>query len=481
MTAHQRGLVFGGLVPHPPIIIPEVGGGDIGRAARTVEGMRRFAAELVRAAPQTVIIVGPHGPVMSRAFAAVGGATLEGDFADFGAPQVRLRWQGDVGLLRDIKLAAGEAGLEVAEVGGAGGSAKWQGVLDYATLVPLYYLHAAGYSGRVVPLSMAVLDYRTCYRFGQSIAAAAARSGRLVALVASGDLSHRLKPGAPAGFDEKAGVFDRTVVDALAAGDASKLLDMDRELIRRAGECGLRPLLIMLGGVVEAGLQPQVLSYEGPFGVGYAVVAFRRPDGSGGADGAAGARGEGLPDASDGTAGVASAGAKAHPLVELARSAIDAYVREGRVVEPPAGVAPEASLPERAGAFVSLRKRGELRGCIGTIAPTRPTLGEEVIHNAIAAAADDPRFDPVDAAELAALEISVDVLGPAEPVSGFLDLDPKRYGVIVEKETRRGLLLPDLEGVDTPAQQVAIACRKAGLTLREPGIRMYRFEVVRYR
>jgi MEMO1 family protein len=471
---HRLGLVFGGLVPHPPIIVPEIGGGDIGRAARTVEGMRRFASELVSAAPSTVIVVGPHGPVLSRAFAAIGGAALEGDFADFGAPQLRMNWQGDQSLIREIKIVAGEAGIEVAEVGGSTGGGRRQGELDYATLVPLYYLRAAGYEGRVVALSMALVDYRTCYRFGQAIANAAKRSGRPIALLASGDLSHRLKPGAPAGFDEKAAVFDRTVVDALSVGDAGKLIDMDRELIRRAGECGLRPLLIMLGGVNEAGLEPQVLSYEGPFGVGYAVVAFRQRS-----EGVAGKPGTGAGSGAGALAGTIPPG-EAHPLVQLARAAIEAYVAEGRVLEPAEGPALGGDLPKEAGVFVSLKKGGELRGCIGTIEPVHPTLSHEVISNAIAAAAGDPRFEVVGADELAALEISVDVLGPAEPVTGFMDLDPKRYGVIVEKGKARGLLLPDLEGVDTAAKQVDIACRKAGLSLREPGIRMYRFEVVRY-
>jgi AmmeMemoRadiSam system protein A len=169
--------------------------------------------------------------------------------------------------------------------------------------------------------------------------------------------------------------------------------------------------------------------------------------------------------------------------VRLARSTIKDYLGTGRVPDPPAAdtlALAGDDLPERAGVFVSLKKMGELRGCIGTVAPSYGTLADEVIHNAIAAATEDPRFDSVDAGEVAALDISVDVLGPPEPVSGFMDLDPKRYGVIVEKGPRRGLLLPDLEGVDTAAKQVSIACRKAGLSLSEPGIKMYRFEVVRY-
>jgi AmmeMemoRadiSam system protein A len=167
-----------------------------------------------------------------------------------------------------------------------------------------------------------------------------------------------------------------------------------------------------------------------------------------------------------------------HPLVQLARQTIESYVRLRRSVEPPADLTPE--MREKAGVFVSLHERGELRGCIGTFGPTAPNVAQEIIQNAISSATRDPRFPPVTVAELPHLEINVDVLTAPEAIDGPDDLDPKRYGVIVESGRRRGLLLPDLDGVDTVAYQIEIAKRKAGIGLHEP-VKLYRFEVRRFR
>jgi len=167
-----------------------------------------------------------------------------------------------------------------------------------------------------------------------------------------------------------------------------------------------------------------------------------------------------------------------HPLVELARSTIVHYVREGKAIRPPEELTPE--MKQEAGTFVSLHKHGALRGCIGTFEPASPNVAQEIMQNAISAATRDPRFPPVQASELDDLEISVDVLSPPEPIESIAELDPKRYGVIVQSGWRRGLLLPDLEGVDTVEYQVEIARRKAGIGPHEP-IDLYRFEVKRYR
>ena len=170
-----------------------------------------------------------------------------------------------------------------------------------------------------------------------------------------------------------------------------------------------------------------------------------------------------------------------HPLVQLARQTIEAYVRHGIVIEPPDVLAPE--MRQRAGVFVSLHEPdGQLRGCIGTFLPTEPSVALEVIHNAISAATRDPRFPPVRPAELEGLDIKVDVLSTPEPVNGPEDLDARRYGVIVEATRgwhRRGLLLPDLEGVDTVEEQTRICRLKAGIGAEEP-IKLMRFEVARY-
>jgi hypothetical protein len=167
-----------------------------------------------------------------------------------------------------------------------------------------------------------------------------------------------------------------------------------------------------------------------------------------------------------------------HPLVQLARKTIEHRVRGGKAAPMPENLTPE--MQEQAGVFVSLHRRGALRGCIGTFEPTTPSVAEEVMQNAVSSAIRDPRFPPVRPDELADLEINVDVLTSPEPVDGPEGLDPKRYGVIVECGWRRGLLLPDLEGVDSVRHQIDICRQKAGIGPREP-VKLYRFEVRRFR
>lgn len=166
------------------------------------------------------------------------------------------------------------------------------------------------------------------------------------------------------------------------------------------------------------------------------------------------------------------------PHVKLALKAAEAYITKGELIEIPSDV-PEELLSEQAGAFICFKKHGQLRGCIGTIEPVQDNLALEIIKNTISAATEDPRFLPVQADELSQLECCVDVLMPAEPVSNLSELDAKKYGVIVESGSRRGLLLPDLEGVDTPEQQIDIARHKASIRSNEK-VKLYRFEVKRY-
>jgi len=167
-----------------------------------------------------------------------------------------------------------------------------------------------------------------------------------------------------------------------------------------------------------------------------------------------------------------------HPLVKLAKDTIELYVREGQVLTPrDEDLVPE--MKERAGVFVSLKVRGMLRGCIGTFQPCEPNVANEIVRNAISASTGDPRFTAVRLDELASLEYSVDVLTTPEQVKDFKELDPRRYGVIVQAGRRRGLLLPDLEGVDTVEEQVGIAMQKAGIAPGTP-VTLSRFEVKRY-
>ncbi len=243
---------------------------------------------------------------------------------------------------------------------------------------------------------------------------------------------------------------------------------MDAGLDEAAGECGLRSFIALGGFAGDDPVPTRVLAYEAPWGVGYLTALV------GGAALAA-ADGGAWPGAQSGRKG-GMAGSDDSEIVKLARRAIAAYVEDGTVIEPEP--LSGAEYPARAGAFVSLHREGDLRGCIGTIAPTAETLADEVVHNAIEAATRDPRFPSLHEIELADLDIKVDVLHAPEACE-LEDLDPANYGVIVSSGWRRGLLLPDLEGVDDVATQVGIAMRKGGIAPSE-SCDIERFKVDRY-
>ncbi|MBF0540746.1 MAG: AmmeMemoRadiSam system protein A [Nitrospirae bacterium] len=172
-----------------------------------------------------------------------------------------------------------------------------------------------------------------------------------------------------------------------------------------------------------------------------------------------------------------------HPLVILAKNAIEEYIKSGKKIAVPDNLIPE--MKEQAGVFVSLKKHGQLRGCIGTFSPVTKNVAQEIIDNALSSSTKDPRFDPVRTDELSTLEYSVDVLTPPEEVNDISELDPKNYGVIVAEgqgyNQKRGLLLPDLEGVDTVSEQLRIAKMKAGISPLKSDITIYKFKVKRYR
>ncbi|MCL5027112.1 MAG: AmmeMemoRadiSam system protein A [Chloroflexi bacterium] len=455
----MAGLVYGTITPHPPLLIPEVGGPQLRRIDATVKGMQVAAARLAAANPQSIIVISPHSPGYMEAMGIATGPRLAGDFANFRAPNVRLAFPVDKELVTAIQEQARQRGIPLRPTtqlfGGYG--------LDWGVLVPMYYLHQQLPDDLpIVSLSFSRLPYADHFAFGQAIRAAVEGTGKRVAFVASGDLSHRLLPEAPAGYDPIARTFDQSLVEAVRNKDIQAIMHFDPDLIERAGECGLRSIIVLLGALDGVDATPEVLSYEGPFGVGYMVASFSVPV-----------------EAATGTsAGSPKATPARHPLVELAKQAVEAYVRQGRIIQPPQESTPE--MQAQAGVFVCLKKQGELRGCIGTFEPTQPNVAGETIRNAICSATQDYRFpEPVREHELAALEYTVDVLTPPESVASEAELDPKRYGVIVESAGRRGLLLPDLEGVDTAQQQIAITRRKAGIGPHEP-VKLYRFEVRRF-
>jgi AmmeMemoRadiSam system protein A/AmmeMemoRadiSam system protein B len=446
-------IVFSGIAPHPPIMVPEVGREAVAPVRKSIEAMADFTRRVIESGAETVVLVSPHAPLDARAFVAYHSLELHGDFGNFRAPGTQVEFPLDELLLQTIGKTAAEDEYEVLNLENRD--------LDHGTAVPLYFLDRHGWRGRVVALGYSFLANEDHLRFGACVRKAADAVGRPIALVASGDLSHRLQPASPAGYDPAAYRFDEEVVDALRDNQPNRILEIDHDLRRTAGECGYRSMLVVLGATRGLPAHCEVLNYEAPFGVGYLVAQLTNAT-------------------SEIANSVAAEALEGNDLPALARRAVETFIRSGKSITTPDH--PTALLSARAACFVSIKTRqGELRGCIGTIEPVKQNLAEELIANAINAATRDPRFDPVSAGELDGLRYSVDVLSAAEPAD-FADLDPKTYGVIVEDESGklRGLLLPDIAGVETARQQVDIAAQKAGIV---PGstTKLSRFRVNRYR
>ena len=443
-------LVFSAIAPHPPIMVPEVGRESTAEVADSIDAMAELTRRLIESGAESVVLISPHAPLAPDSFVAYEGPEVYGDFANFRAPTTSFTAIVDEELLTSIKEVAGSDNYYV--------STLLEQDLDHGTAVPLYFLLKNGWQGKVVTLGYSFLSNEDHLRFGSCIKKAVDRVGRRTAFIASGDLSHRLKPQAPAGFNPEAHFFDEQVVEALRANAPYQIVEIDHSLRRAAGECGYRSMLVAIGASSDLPPSCEVLSYEAPFGVGYLVAQLTYQPVKSNHD--------------------APRDVRDPPL--LAREAVETFIRNGELLDPRQSA--HGILGARAPCFVSLKTlQGELRGCIGTIEPAKETLAQEIVANAISAATNDPRFEPVTEAELSDLRYSVDVLFPSEPTV-MADLDPNVYGVIVEDESgaRRGLLLPAIPGVDSAEHQVDIAARKAGITRGEP-VKLFRFKVERFR
>ncbi len=461
-------ITMGALVPHPPIMVDGIGGHeDFQQIEKTRWAMQSIAKKIEESQPETVVIFTPHGTVYRDAVIVYGDRNFSGDLSRFGLTRT-WHWENDLPLAEAIEELGRNVGLPVYMIPLTEASRGREKGLDHGVLAPLSFFRTDWFENvKLVVIPLSYLSLEELYQFGAVVAKAAEQLNRRVAVIASGDLSHCLKPGAPAGYRPEGAEFDRRLVELISANEVVPFFELNPHWLEKAAECGFRSVIMLLGTMDGLDFQGEVYSYEGPFGVGYAVASFT-------IRGKRESLQQTIFDARK--ARVAKRRSEESALVRYARKVVEAYV-SGEKLPEPEGL--EEFRGQKAGVFVSLKENGQLRGCIGTTEPTQDDIIEEVTHNAIAAATRDPRFDPVEEFELDNLVYSVDVLKPAEPVIDMRELDPKRYGVIVSRGSRKGLLLPDLEGVDTAEEQVAIARRKAGISPDEP-VELQRFEVVRY-
>jgi AmmeMemoRadiSam system protein A len=476
------------MVPHPPIILPEIGRGEEKKIQATTDAYSKAMAFAASLNPETVVIASPHSVMYSDYFHISPGVDAEGDFRRFRARDVSIRASYDYEFVHTL------CGLCDRDEFPAGTMGERDPELDHGTMIPLYFLNRymdpADY--RVVRIGLSGLPLADHYRLGRKIREAAERLDRRVLFIASGDLSHKLKDDGPYGFDENGPVYDERIMDVMGRAQFDELLDFDEAFCDRAAECGHRSFVMMAGALDGCALRVCRLSHEGTFGVGYGVCTYQVT----GQDSMrhflqiwSGKKKKELDVKRE----------KEDLYVRLARAGVESAVRSGRklpdreirdLIRAAADVpsqdpeeiraAQSDLLNRRAGVFVSIHKNGSLRGCIGTISPTCSSIAQEIAQNAVSASTKDPRFPAIRPSELDELEITVDVLGETERISSPDQLDVKRYGVIVSKGYRRGLLLPNLDGVDTVEEQIGIALQKAGLDTDEENYALERFEVVRH-
>ncbi|MBE6040792.1 MAG: AmmeMemoRadiSam system protein A [Clostridiales bacterium] len=453
------------MVPHPPMIVPAVGRGSERQVEETTKAYERVADEIAALRPETIVITSPHSVMYADYFHISPGSSASGSFAGFGARDVSFSEDYDTELVSEIARLADEEGLAAGTLG------ERDPALDHGTMVPLWFIRGRYKEGRIVRIGLSGLPYTDHYRLGMLIREAAENTGRRIVIVASGDLSHKLQDYGPYGYVPEGPEYDERIMDVMGRAAFDELLDFDETFCDKAAECGQRSFVIMAGAFDGTAVRSERLSHQDITGVGYGICTFypEGPDESRHFLDSCLAKEERM---------LEEKRASSDAYVNLARDTIEAWVTRGEKISLPQGL-PQEMLETRAGAFVSIHKQGQLRGCIGTIAPTASCVAQEIINNAISASTRDPRFAPVRPDELKWLEINVDVLGEPEDIASRDELDVKRYGVIVTSGRKRGLLLPDLDGVDSVDQQVEIAMQKGGIHKSER-YSLQRFEVIRH-
>jgi AmmeMemoRadiSam system protein A len=454
------------IVPHPPIILPQVGRGEEEKIRKTADAYRKVAGRIAAMKPDVIILTSPHTTLYADYFHISPGKGAKGDLRRFGASGFSIEVAYDSELVEAISDEADRAGIHAGTMG------ERDKGLDHGTLVPLYFINQAYTDYKLVRIGLSGFTSLDHYRFGKLIAKTVEKLGRKAVFVASGDLSHKLLEDGPYGFAPEGPEFDDNVTQAMEKADFLSFLNFDQSFCDSAAECGLRSFIIMAGALDGKSVKSELLSYEGTFGVGYGIASYEVT----GEDPGRHFDEIFIQKEQERLLKIKS---NEDPYVQLARLSLETYVKSGKMARVPDNL-PEEMLTRQAGVFVSLKKHGRLRGCIGTISPVTENIAQEILRNAVSAGTEDPRFPEVTTAELPDLVYSVDVLSDPEPIQSIDELDVKRYGVIVTSGHRRGLLLPNLETIDTPEQQVEIALEKAGI---RPGqsFSMERFEVVRHK
>ncbi len=455
-------IMAGFMVPHPPLIVSEVGRGSEKDVSLTINSYLEVAREIASIKPDTIIISSPHTALYYDYFHLSKTDTVKGSFSKFGASEVSFMEDVDLELVDEIDRIAKDMDFPT-------GKESNYSELDHGSMVPLYFIKKFYTDFKVIIVGLSELAFSEHYKIGQIINEAVSNLNRKVVYVASGDLSHKLQDNGPYGFVEEGPIYDKKVMDIMSNGRFLELLEFDGDLRKKASECGHRSFIMMAGAFDKKELDIKMLSHEDITGVGYGICTYY-PIGDNIERNYLDKYLANIKEKIDNNL--------EDEYITLARKSIESYILFGKELEITNSI-PDNLLNKKRGVFVSIHREGILRGCIGTIYPVYDSIALEIIKNAISAATRDRRFMSIKKWEVPYLEIHVDEMLEAEDISSTSELDVKEYGVIVSSGFKRGLLLPDLDGIDTVEKQLEIALSKGGISKNEE-YTLQRFKVIRH-
>ncbi|MFP4457417.1 MAG: AmmeMemoRadiSam system protein A [Clostridia bacterium] len=469
-----KGFAF---MSHPPVAIPEVGKGQENDIPQTLIGFRRTAEKIKEWEPDVLIIVTPHGNSFRDAISVIDNNRIVGSLSNFGYYKkvVKSIYSNINSKLKERWTKKGIPNVFLSKVEAKQYRLRLE--LDHGALVPLYFIDEVYKDYEIMHITPGFLSSLQLYKAGMIMAEVMEEQNKSYAIIASADLSHALKDSGPYKYHPDGEKFDELMLKYFQENKPENIFSIPNKMKENAKQCGYNSYVFALGFFDKKEISINVSSYQGTFGVGYMngygeIVKDKTTS-----------RLETIKELSNKKYQEETNNEDAY--VKLARKAIGEIVKinnrlsweefKQSITEKKA----EELERKSGGAFVTIHSNGHLRGCIGTTMSTKKNLAEEIIANAISAATRDPRFYPINEDELSELDIKVDVLGDLEKINTKNDLDVNKYGVVVECGKRRGLLLPDLEGVNSVEEQIKIAKEKANIKKEEECV-LYRFEVIRH-
>lgn len=459
------GIVATFMLPHPPIVIPKIGKKDMKLVQNTVDAYEKAAEKIGQIQPETIVIISPHHTLYADYFQISPGKKGRGNLGQFNVPQVSVSAKFDEDFVEKLSHIADAHNVP------AGVKGAVSKTIDYGAVIPLFYVNKYWKNYRLVHMGISGLPLVSHYELGKCIKETSEILGTKTVVIASGDLSHRLKPDGPNGYRKEGAEYDASVMDIMENARFDELMDFDEGFRLLAGECGHRSFTVMAGALDKTDVNVQRLSYEGVTGVGYGICVFE--PGAVNEDRDMKAR-----YIKKDLERINAIRSKEDEYVSLARHAVEEFILNNKKCEVPENISDELK-NKKAGVFVTIKTGKQLRGCVGTLLPEKENIAEEIIQNAVNSAGNDPRYANIEKDELDRMEITVDVIGEFEEIFTEDMLDIHKYGVCISKGRKKGFLLPNQTGLETTEQQVIIAKQNAGLRPRDKS-KMERFEVIRH-